>query len=176
MKTFTFFVTSLLLAVSHLEARDLTYKFGVGYRQAYTNAHVKDDGTFPSEQVSGLQLSYGAAQDLQLGGFFGFMPNFDFAMMGPTVRYNIQRLINRDSTIWNHLNLFVATAFLAKFGGESKGGITIHAPYLGIEILPFSTNNLAISTEAGLVIDFVKKNRVGFTQGLLGDLGIKYYF
>lgn len=176
MKSIYFSIFGLFVFVSNLQARDLTYKFGVGYQQSYTNAHVKDDGTFPSEQVNGLAVTYGAAQDLQLGGFFGFMPNFDFAMMGPTVRYNIQRLINRDAGIWDHLNLYVKTAFLAKFGGESKGGITIHAPYLGFEVLPFSSNHFAISSEAGLVIDFVKKNRLGFSQGLLGDLGIKYYF
>ncbi|MDB5036534.1 MAG: hypothetical protein JWQ35_62 [Bacteriovoracaceae bacterium] len=175
----TILLSSLSLFVfsyQFLEARDLTYKFGVGYQESYTTARVNDDGTSAPAHINGLAASYGVSRELQLGAFFGFVQNFDFTMVGPTLRYNFQRLINRDATVWNNLNLFAELAFLAKFGGKSKGGITIHAPSLGFEILPFTSNNFAISTSAGLVFDFVEKNKMGFTQGLLGDLGVRYYF
>jgi hypothetical protein len=176
MKTFAVYFLGALMISSSIFARDLTYKFGAGYRQVSTTARVNDDGTSPGQHVNGLQLTYGVAHDLQIGTFFGFVSNFDFTMLGPTVRYDLQRLINRDASVWSNLHLFTEFAFFAKFGGNSKAGITLHAPYLGFEILPFGANNFAISTQAGLVIDFVKKNRIGFTQGMFGDVGIKYYF
>ncbi len=180
MKLFKFFVVAsfLVLASEYASARDMTYKFGLGYRQSFTNAVVADAPGNPSEpaQINGLEANYGIAKDLAAGLFFGFTENFHFVSLGPTLRFELQRLINRESSVWDHLNIFTELKFLAKFGSEAKAGITIHAPYLGVEIFPFKENNFALGSSAGLVIDFVEKNRVGFTQGILGDLGLRYYF
>ncbi len=179
MKTLISFCFSLCVIglSTEVSARDLTYKFGAGWRQSSTTAHVNKAGTaFEARQLNGLEVSYGVARDLHLGGFFGFLGNFDFAMAGPKFRYELHRLIDRDAAAWKHLHLFTEVAFLAKFGSEAKSGICLHAPYLGIEIYPLADARFAITTAAGLVIDFVEENRVGFTQGLLGDIGIKYYF
>lgn len=162
--------------VLQTEARELTYKFGVGYRQATTNARVDDSKAATATQLNGLEGIYGISNDLYAGAFFGFEPNFNFVMVGPKLRYDIHRLINRELEIWSSLNIFVEAAFLAKFGRETKGGLTIHAPYLGFEIFPFTANNFSISTSAGLVLDFVQKNRIGFTNGMFGDVGVKYFF
>lgn len=178
MNAFRFLVVvSVLFFAQSLMARDLSYKFSTGYRQVYTSAKVPKntkDGT--PYQVNGVEFTYGVAKDLQIGGYAGFNEGFDFVMMGPTFRYDIQRLINREASIWQHLNLFTEIKFLAKMGGESESGITIHAPYIGAEIFPFAENNFAISSSAGLVIDFVKDNKLGFTNAMLGDLGLRYYF
>jgi hypothetical protein len=176
MKTISFLVLVGFFSIPQLEARDLTYKFGTGFRQSYTGARVSDAGVVTAEQVSGLEVSFGFAPDLLLGGFVGFLPNVDFAMTGPSLRYNFQRLLNREASIWNHLNLYAQADFFIKFGRKSESGLTLHAPYLGFEVFPFEANHFSISSQAGLVLDFVKANRFGFTQGLLGDLGIKYYF
>lgn len=182
----TFLIKSSLAALSFLaisfsraevDARDLTYKFGVGYKQAYTGAYVRDNGGgTTAEQVHGLQASFGIARDLQLGAFFGFLSDFNLLLVGPSVRYELQRLISRDAAVWNYLHLYAEAAFLGKFGKEAKAGVTLHAPYIGFEILPFSENHFAIHTGAGLVLDFGGNTEVSFTQGLLGDLGVKYYF
>lgn len=170
---FVFFV----LFVHQVSARDLTYKFGAGWKQFYTNARVDERSRAVSSlQLSGLDFSYGVAKDLQVGAYFGFLSNFDFAMAGPSLRYEFHRLINRNLDLWKHLHLFTEVAFLAKFGNESKSGICLHAPYFGLEILPVEAVHLSVTTSAGLVIDFVNENSLGFTQGLIGDLGIRYYF
>lgn len=169
-------IVGVLLATS-LEARDLTYKIGAGYAQMYTNSlRDKKTNTVSDAQIHGLQASMGIARDMHIGAFFGFKPNFGAMLIGPSFRYDFQRLISRDNAIWEHVNLFGQVAFLAKLGGDYKRGITIHAPTLGVEILPFSNNNLAFHSSAGCVIDLVDKSKIGFTQGLLGDLGVKYYF
>src|SRR5687768_7719569 len=136
MKSFISFFVSLVLTFmafgffSEGEARDLTYKIAAGYRQAYTSARVNKAKAFAPAQVNGLDASYGIAPDLQAGAYFGFEGNMDFVMVGPTLRYDIQRLFGRDPAIWDHLNLFVEAKFLAKLGKATKAGITIHAPYM----------------------------------------------
>src|SRR5258708_5178838 len=113
MKNLFYFVSGLFLISISVEARDLSYKFGVGYREAFTTARVNDDAgpTAAPTQINGLEATYGITRDVLLGGFFGFVENFNFAMMGPTVRYNFERLINRDATIWNNLHLFTEVSF-----------------------------------------------------------------
>lgn len=163
--------------VNSVEARDLTYKFGAGWKQSYSNAVVNDSSrAYVAKQLNGIDLTYGLAKDLFVGAFFGFEGNFDYAAAGPKLRYDLQRLLDRDAPAWKYLNIFAEIAFLAKFGKTTKSGITIHAPDLGLEILPFSDLNFSIITSAGLTIDFVEQTRMGFTQGLLGDLGVRYYF
>lgn len=168
----------LTAALSGIEARDLTYKFGVGYRQAFTNIFV-GKGTHADQenvQMNGLEASYGLAKDIQVGAFYGFGGNFHRNLLGPKLRYDFHRLFNRDAAVWNHLNLFTEVSFLVKYGSRVETGITMHAPDIGFEILPFDNNNFAILTAAGLVIDMNKTNRVGFTNGMFGDVGVKYYF
>ncbi len=164
------------IVATPLFARDLTYKVGLGYRQATTVQVDKATNAERRIQLNGLDLSLGVGPDLHLGLYFGAEPNLDFAALGPKVRYDMQRLIDRDNAVWTYLNIFLEGAFMAKFGRESKAGVTIHAPYLGFEIMPFANNGFAILTSAGAVFDFVAKNRVGFTQGMFGDVGVKYYF
>lgn len=161
---------------AQVEARDLTYKVGLGYQQAFTGAYVRDSGVSSAEQIHGLQASFGIARDLQLGAYFGFLGDLDLIMVGPSIRYELQRLISRDAAVWNHLHLYTEVSFLGKFGKDAEAGVTLHAPYIGFEILPFSENHFAIHTGAGLVLDFGGNAELSFTQGLLGDLGVKYYF
>jgi hypothetical protein len=169
--------TFVLFSSTSVTARDVTYKFGAGYRQAYTNALIdKTTMVAAATQVNGLEVTYGIAKDMQAGAFFGTTGNMDATLLGPTFRYDFQRLIARDAEVWRHLNIFAEIAFLAKFGKEIKSGVTLHAPYVGFEILPFANNNFAILTAAGAAIDFVERNKIGFTQGMFGDVGVKYYF
>lgn len=166
----------LLIASSSANARDLTYRLGVGYSQMSYSVRAKAAPDSTLVQNHGLTATYGIAPDMHAGLWFGFSSNFDNAAIGPVFRYDIQRLFNRDTVVWNYLNLFVQGAFLAKVGAEQKKGITFHAPTIGFEVLPFERNNFAISTTAGLVIDFVDKNKISFTQGQFGDVSVKYYF
>lgn len=157
-------------------ARDLTYRLGIGYSQA-TYYYIADQGGGESlSQAQGLDVSYGIAKDTQVGGFFGFTNNFDITLVGATVRYDIQGLINRDSMTWNYLNIFLKGGVYAKLGTEQAKGITIHMPAFGFEILPFERNNFAVGTTFGLIWDFKKKNKINLTQAQFGDLSIKYYF
>ncbi|MBN8555031.1 MAG: hypothetical protein J0L93_06260 [Deltaproteobacteria bacterium] len=177
MKTILFSSLGFILLTSVTHARDLTYKFGAGYRQAYTNSLVnKDTRAVTDKQMNGLEFTYGIAKDMQIGAFFGTTGNMNASLLGPKFRYNIERLFSRDETVWKHLNIFAELAFLAKLGKEIKSGITLHAPYLGFEVFPFSENNFSILTAAGASIDFGTQNRIGFTQGMFGDVGVKYYF
>ena len=170
-------IVGFLVTPFSLSARLLTYKTGFGYRQAYTNAMVdQGSNTIQSRQVNGLEITYGVAPDMQAGFYMGFLGNFDFTLFGPKFRYNIERLLSRDEGTWKYLNLFVEGAFLGKFGGKTKSGLTLHLPYMGFEVLPFADNNFAISTSAGLVVDLIQENRIGFTNGIVGDVGVKYYF
>jgi len=172
----TFTITFLSLT-SSTYGRDLTYKIGAGYRQAYSNAAVDDKtGASAPVHLNGIEASYGIAKDLQVEAYFGFTRNFGFVMVGPELRYDLQRLFSRDFAAWQYLNIFAEAAFFTKLGNSSKTGIVLKLPYAGFEVMPFANNNFAISASAGLVLDFVSKNKVGFTQGLLGDLGVKYYF
>lgn len=162
---------------SESEARDLTYRLGVGYAQMSQSVRTPE-GAADSvlTEIHGLHVTYGIANDMHAGIWFGFASNFDVAAVGPTFRYDLQRLINRDATIWNYLNIFTQVAFLGKIGKEQKKGIALHLPYIGFEILPFERLNFALSTGAGLIIDFVDKNKFNFTQSQFGDVGIRYYF
>ena len=167
----------VLIALEQAQARDLTYKIGAGYSQVFTNAFVLKDGTDGvPRQLNGIMASYGIAQDLQVGGYFGFEDNFDHFMAGPFIRYDVHRLFNRELMMWNHLNIFVQTAFFIRTGGQVETGITLQAPYVGFEVFTFSNNFFSIQTAAGVVIDFMKDNAIGFTNGMFGDVGVKYYF
>lgn len=174
---FSFVIGAFLVSSSQLEARDLTYKIGVGYSQVFSNSIVPEgqDKGEPS-QFNALIGSYGIARDMQIGAFLGFQDNFDIFTVGPYFRYDVHRLLSRDFAAWNHLNIFVQTAFLVKAGDAIKTGLLLQAPYIGFEILPFSSNNFAIQTAAGVVVDLMEDNSVGFTNGIFGDLGVKYYF
>jgi hypothetical protein len=170
-------LTLVLGAYESVSARDLTYRIGAGWRQESATWVYKDGVANGRAALNGLEASYGIARDIQLGAFFGFARNFHFAMVGPKIRYDVQRLFNRDASVWQYLNIFTEAAFYTKFGSSAKTGIVIHAPYVGFEILPFSNNNLAIQMAGGLILDFVGKNSVSFTQNTLGgDFGLKYYF
>lgn len=168
----------VLLTFSSLEARDLTYKIGAGYKQIYSNGFVDDDTktTLAPNQLNGIVLSYGIAPDLQVEGYFGFSRSFDSFATGPTLRYDFQRLISRNASIWNYLNLFTQLGFFVKAGTEVEAGIILQAPYFGFEVLPFSQNDFAIQTGAGLTVDLVEDNSLGFTDGMFGDVGVKFYF
>ncbi len=177
MKNFILvFAGFLAISSISVSARDLSYRLGAGYSQM--SYSVRNDGATTSSltQGSGINMSYGLAQDFQAGVFFGFADSFDSTAVGPYFRYDIQRLVNTDTLIWNHLNLFIQAAFLMKFGNAIKEGATIQAPTIGFEILPFERNNFAIGSQAGLIIDFVDKNKMNFTRGQLGDVFVKYYF
>jgi hypothetical protein len=158
-------------------ARDLTYKGGFGYTQVFSNSVVpKGTNQGVPRQINGLMGSYGIANDLQLGAFLGFEKNFDHFMVGPFVRYDIHRLLNRELMLWNHLNIFIQTAFLLRAGGEVEVGLTFQAPYVGFEIFPFTNNFFSIQTAAGVVVDLMKDSAFGFTNAMFGDVGVKYYF
>jgi len=172
----TFGFVSSLAVTSPAEARDLTYRLGVGYSQMSHSVRQKGATSSALTEGHGLNVSYGVARDMQVGVWFGFADNFKQAALGPTFRYDLQRLINRDATIWNYLNIFTQASFLAKIGSDQKKGIALHLPYIGFEILPFERLNFAISTSAGLIIDFVDKNKLNFTQAKFGDVGVRYYF
>jgi len=173
--SFSFLALSTLVSTS-IMARDLTYKFGMGYRQT-TSTWVDESTNVPTRlQLNGVEVSYTLAQDLTVSGFFGTERNLNFMAAGPKLRYDLQRLISRDSLAWQYLHLFTEVVFLAKFGDDAKSGVTIHAPDIGFEVFPFTNNNFAILTSAGLVIDFGGRKSVGFTQGIFGDVGVKYYF
>jgi hypothetical protein len=163
---FSTFATDIPLAeVQTIQGRNMKDAITIGYRLAYTNAAVNSTTSIAtSRQLSGVEASYGITRDISVGGYFGFGSNFDFAMLGPKVRYDVHRLISRNSHVWDHLHLFVESGMFAKFGSESKFGVTFHLPYAGIEILPFKENNLSIKTAAGLVLD----------DAMFGDLGISY--
>lgn len=171
------FCVSLAFVGSSAEARDLTYKIGFGYEQISTNGFVDDSGLErDSEQLHGLGVSYGVAEDMMVDFRFAFGRNFDRVIVGPSFRYDFQRLFSRHPNAWQHLNIYVKAAFFVKAGDKVKTGVSVHAPYLGFEVFPFESNHFAISSQAGLVIDFVEKTSFGFTQGLLGDLGVRFYF
>jgi len=185
MKNFSFLNLSLLAAVftlfstsySATEARDLTYKFGAGYKQVFTNGFVNKAGVKQgSEQLNGLTMSYGIARDFQIEATFAMKRNFDAFMVGPAVRYDIQRLLSESLAAWNHLNIYTQVAFLMKAGDEVKTGIVLQAPYLGFEILPFESNDFAINASGGFAFDLMEENMIGFTNGMFGDVGLKYYF
>jgi hypothetical protein len=169
------FVTTLALN-SAVEARDLTYRMGVGFAQQSMSFVSSGLNTGTRSQLSGVHASYGLAADMQAGIFFGFQDNFDIAAMGPTFRYDLQRLLSRDSSIWNHLNIFSQVSFLVKFGSEIEKGVTLHLPFIGFEILPFEKNNFAISTSMGLMIDLMDETNISFNQAQFGDLSVRYYF
>ncbi len=162
--------------IQSVQARDLTYKVGAGYAQSTIGVKDKTTNAVTLTQLNGLQVTYGVAKDLQAGAYFGFQRNFKTAAVGPFIRYDFQRLISRDATIWKHLNLFTQVAFLTKLGSAQKKGITVQSPYLGFEILPFDQNNFALQTGAGVVFDMVDKTQISFTSGMFGDVGVKYYF
>jgi hypothetical protein len=126
--------------------------------------------------MNGLELSYGIAKDMQAGVAFGFLRNMHAALLGPELRYDIHRLFDRSEESFKYLHVFLEAKFLAKFGGEIKSGIVFHAPYLGIEILPFSNVDFAILSSGGLVVDMVEKTYFGFTNSMFGDVGVRYYF
>jgi hypothetical protein len=174
--TFSILSFSLVLSSTTTEARDLTYRLGVGYSQMSHSVRPKAATTSALTEGHGLHVTYGVATDMHAGLWFGFADNFKQAAVGPTFRYDLQRLINRDATIWNYVNIFAQVAFLGKIGSDQKKGIALHLPYLGFEILPFDRVNLAISTSAGLIVDFVDKNKINFTQSKFGDVGVRYYF
>lgn len=167
-----------LISVSSVDARDLTYRAGVGYSQMGMYV-VPENGTSANAQyvqMNGVLATYGIAQDLHAGVFFGFQNKLDMSAMGVVGRYDFQRLISRDASIWNHLNLFTQVAFLTKMGRKQEAGINLQVPNLGFEVLPFERNNFALATSFGLVIDFLKKNSITMTQGQFGDVSVRYYF
>src|SRR4051812_8974118 len=104
--TITFSFLAVLFTFSSLQsvhARDLTYKLGVGYRQA-SIMEVDDKTQAQHElQLNGLEATYGVARDFQAGAYLGFDRNFDFCAMGPTIRYNVQRLLNQDAAVWTYV-------------------------------------------------------------------------
>jgi hypothetical protein len=158
-----------------LEARDLTYKIGAGYKQISTNG-FSGGGPDTSNQINGVSMSYGLAQDMMVEGFFGMTQNFHQFIVGPSFRYDIHRLITRDSRFWEHLNLFSVVGFFYKGGSEVDSGIMLQLPNVGVEIFPFRDTHFAIQTQAGINIDFVEESMIGFTQGMFGDVGIRFYF
>lgn len=167
----------VLASGTALQARDLSYKIGFGYEQLSTNGFVLDSGLETgAQQLHALSASYGLARDFLVEAKFGFTKNFDSFMVGPSVRYDFQRLLSRNPAAWNRLNIFVKAAFFLKGGDEVKTSATIHAPYLGFEVFPFEDNHFAIRTQAGFVMDLIENSSIGFTQGLLGDLGVSFYF
>ena len=113
---------------------------------------------------------------MMLEGFFGMTRNFHQFMVGPSFRYDFHRALIRDSRFWEHLNIFASTSFFFKGGSEVESGVTLQLPYLGFEIFPFRDSHFAIQSSAGVTIDFVKKSMIGFTQGMFGDVGLRYYF
>jgi hypothetical protein len=171
----SFFVSTFALN-SAVEARDLTYRMGVGFAQQSMSFVPSGLSSGTRSQLSGVHASYGLAADMQAGIFFGFQDSFDIAAMGPTFRYDLQRLLSRDSSIWNHLNIFSQVSFLVKFGSEIEKGVTLHLPFIGFEILPFEKNNFAISTSMGLMIDMMDETNLSFNQAQFGDLSVRYYF
>lgn len=179
MKFFSFlgllFVT---LCFSSLEARDLTYRFGAGYQQIFTNGFVPDGGNSVGAptQLNGISASYGIARDMHIEAFAGFQQTFDLFVLGPGFRYDFQRLIYRDLSVWRYLNMYVKAAFMLKGGDQVETGIVMHLPYVGFEVLPFDSNNFAIHTSAGVAIDLLEDSQVGFTDGMFGDVGVKMYF
>lgn len=171
-------IVTAILVSSGSFARDLTYKFGVGYKQIYTNGFVDDTtkAMGAPQQLNALQFSYGLAKDFQVGAVFGFQRDFDAFMAGPSIRYDLQRLIYRDAFLWDYLNIFTQAAFLLKSGGDVKTGLTLHLPYIGFEIMPFKEVNFAIESSAGLTIDLLEKSALGFTNSMFGDVGLRFYF
>ena len=170
------FSMTLILATS-AEARDLRYKIGAGYQQVYSSSLVPDGGTEGAPaQWNSIVASYGIANDMSVEATFGYAQKFNSVIVGPAFRYDIQRLLSRNFVAWEYLNIFVKGAFLLKTGKDIETGITLHLPYAGFEILPFKDNGFAISTSAGVVIDFVKDTSVGFTNSQFGDVGVRYYF
>jgi hypothetical protein len=164
-------------SLGSIEARDMSYKFGFGFKQVYSNGFVnKNDAESGSIQLNGLNVSYGLARDFQVDVSFAVNRNFDSFILGPGIRYDIQRLLSESLAAWNYLNIFVQASFFIKSGDKVKTGVLVHAPYLGFELLPFEANDFAVQASAGLAFDFLKKNRFGFTQGMFGDVGLKYYF
>lgn len=159
-------------------ARDMTYQFGAGWRQIYANALLDKDTKRPraENQINALEISYGISKDLQAGVVFGMLRNFNASILGPELRYDLHRLFDRGEEAWKYLHIFAEAKFLAKYGGDIKSGIVFHAPYFGIEILPFSNVDFAILTSGGLVIDMVEKSYIGITNAMFGDVGIRYYF
>ncbi|PIR23262.1 MAG: hypothetical protein COV44_03720 [Deltaproteobacteria bacterium CG11_big_fil_rev_8_21_14_0_20_45_16] len=173
-----FAIFATLVSFNFVEARDLTYKFGIGYQQMSTNGFVPDGTTRSAnpEQLNGVAATYGIAKDIQVGGYFGFHRDFDSFLAGPTFRYDFERLIVRDPSVWRYLNIYGQVGFFIKAGGDVETGITLHAPTIGLEILPFESNDLAILSSAGAVIDFMEDNSIGFTNGMFGDVGVRLYF
>jgi hypothetical protein len=169
-----FVVTTM---VGETQARDLTYRLGVGYAQM-SQYFVEDSQNGRREliQLNGIQATYGIARDMQVGAWFGMKEGFDVAGAGGLFRYDFQRLFSRDASLWDHLNLFGQVAMIAKLGSEQKSGVSLHAPTLGFEIMPFTRNQLAIATSFGLVIDFGGESNMSMTQSQFGDVGIRYYF
>lgn len=167
-----------VLSVQICSARDLSYKVGAGFRQFYSNAFLdKDTKRERAEhQINGVELSYGISKDMQAGVAFASLANLHAALLGPSLRFDLHRVLERNEEAWKHVHVFAEAKFLAKFGNEIKSGITIHAPYLGIEILPFAGVDFAILTSGGLVIDFVEKSYWGITNSMFGDVGLRYYF
>lgn len=178
MKKISILFILVFTSLQICSARETTYHFATGWRQLYTNAFLDKTTKTPraETQVNGLEVTYGIAKDMHAGVAFGFLRNFHAALLGPEFRYDIHRLFDRNEETWKYLHLFLEAKFLAKFGGEIKSGITFHAPYLGVEILPFSNVNFAILSSGGLVIDMVEKSYIGFTNSMFGDVGIRYYF
>jgi|GEM_PF-3896246 len=180
----TFYITSISILVfglsglaSSAQARNLTYKYGFGYQQVYSNGFVADNGGGSSAtQLNGMTATYSLAKDMQAGAYFGFERNFDAFMAGPTFRYDFQRLIHRDFSLWNHLNLFVQTALLIKAGRQTKTGLVLQVPDLGFEVFPFSNNDFSILSMAGLTVYLMEDNMIGITNGMFGDVGLRYYF
>lgn len=171
------FLALASLGLRSLEARDLTYKFGFGYEQISTNGFVSDQGVEGNPvQLHGLTFAYGVANDMMVDLKVAMGKNLDNLIVGPSFRYDFQCLFSRNPASWDHVNIFVKAAFFIKTGDQVKTGITIHAPYLGFEILPFDSNHFAILTQAGVVIDFVEENMIGFTNGMFGDVGVRFYF
>lgn len=171
------FVLSFVFS-SQTEARDLTYKIGAGYKQLFTNGFVLDKGrgTQGAQQLNGLVASYGAARNLAIGGYFGFTRNLDAFIAGPSARYYVQSLIYQDPSVWKNLNLFTEVGFYLKTGGKIETGILVQTPSIGFEILPFDNVDFAIEASAGVVVDLLEDSMIGFTNGMFGDVGLRFYF
>jgi len=170
------FVWSVSLAGA-LSARDVNYKFSAGYKQVYTNGFVAESGQkLSSQQLNGVVASYGLAPDIHLGAYFGLERNFDAFILGPLFRYHFERLIYRNPSAWRYLNLFTDFGFFIKSGDDVETSLLIHAPSVGFEIFPFSEVDFAIETSAGLVIDLIEESMIGFTDGMFGDVGVRFYF
>lgn len=167
----------LLSSSASVEARDLTYKFGVGYKQVFTNGFVAENGAVGgAEQLNGIHVSYGIARDFHVDVNFATRKNFDAFVLGPSVRYEIHRLVSQSLAAWNHLNIFVQSGFMVKAGDKVKTGLVLQLPYIGFDILPFEANDFAITASAGFAFDLLEENMIGFTNGMFGDVGLKYYF